>query len=278
MNDFSELKGYLIDSFNQLIQNIGAYLPNLMAAIILLLLGLLLATVAKWIILRLGDGIDRVIQAAGAGSLHMRLRWPIATILGWVVYWLTILLSIRAALTSLQLPLLVEMVGRLFTYLPNVGMGLILVAAGTLLGNLVRDKITESAGTAGLRQPDQLGNWLRLGIIAIAIILGLSQIGLDVRLVEHLLTIIVAAISGSIALAFGLGAGSTVSNIIAARYVRKNYRLGQRIRIQEMEGRIMELTPTGIMLETRSGRTFIPAKIFADQASVLLDNEVTDDR
>jgi ribosomal protein S1 len=78
-------------------------------------------------------------------------------------------------------------------------------------------------------------------------------------------------------LAFGLGAGTTVSNIIASRYVRKNYQVGQQIRIHELEGKILEINPTGIVVDTKSGRTFIPAKLFDTEASVLLDDESLDD-
>ena len=277
MTEFSEIKGYLIDSHNQLMQSVSEYLPNLVGAIILLLLGLMLASLVRWLILRLGAGIDRVIQAAGAGSFHLRMKWPVAAILGWIVYWLIILLFVRAALTSLKLPSLVEMLGRLFNYLPNIIIGALLIVGGVLIGNAVRDKITDSSGVTGLRRADQLGSFVRLSIIIVAVILGLSQIGLDVSLAEYLLIILVAALAGAIALAFGLGAGSTVSNIISARYVRRNYRVGQRIRIEDLEGKILELVPTGVFLETKAGRTFIPAKLFADQASVLLDHETSDD-
>ena len=90
---------------------------------------------------------------------------------------------------------------------------------------------------------------------------------------EQILTIFVAALAGAVALSFGLGAGSTVANIISARYVRSNYRVGQQIRIMDMEGRILEMLPTGVILDTDKGRTFIPAKIFDQEASVLLDNQ-----
>lgn len=277
MDQFSELKAYLLDSFNLFLHNVGAYLPNLLGALAFLIAGLVLAWLVKWSILRLGAGIDRIIQAVGFGSLHTRLKWPIANILSWLAYWIIILLFIRAALASLQLPSLAELLDRLLTYLPNLFVAVLFIIAGTVLGNSLRDKIAASAHTAGFRQAEVLGATVRVSIIALAVLVGLSQIGLDVRLFELILIIFVASLSGSIALAFGLGAGSTVSNIISARYVKKNYRIGQRIRIQELQGNILEILPTGIVLETKSGRTFVPAKIFDEEASVLLDNESVDE-
>ncbi|OGT82958.1 MAG: hypothetical protein A3G42_06070 [Gammaproteobacteria bacterium RIFCSPLOWO2_12_FULL_47_76] len=277
MNEFSDLKGYLLDGLGQFVHSASAYLPHLLGAIILLILGLAFAWIAKWIILRLGAGIDRVVHAIGFVSLHTRLKWPVAHILGWLVYWIIILLFIRAAFAILKLPSLAEVLGKLLTYLPNLFIAGLFIVGGIMLGNFVRNKITESANVAGLRQAGALGGLARAGIIALSVVIGLAQIGLDVKLFEGILIIFVAAIAGSIALAFGLGAGSTVSNIISARYVRRNYQIGQRISIQDMQGKILEILPTGIVLETKTGKTFIPAKIFDQEASVLLDNESIDD-
>jgi len=277
MNEFSEIKGYLFDSLNQFIQNVGAYLPNLLGAITLLVVGLILAWLVKWLILRLGAGTDRVVQAVGISSLHIRLKWPISAILGWIMYWLVVLLFLRAALASLKLPLLSELLGRLITYLPNVFIGVVFIIGGIVIGNIIRDKIRVHAHTVGFRQADMMGGLIRVSIIILAVIVGLAQIGLDVRLFELILTIFIASLAGSIGLAFGLGAGTTVSNIIASRYVRKNYQVGQQIRIHELEGKILEINPTGIVLDTNTGRTFIPAKLFDTEASVLLDDESLDE-
>ena len=277
MNEFTEIKGYLFDSLNQFIQTVGAYLPNLLVAISLLVIGIILAWLVKWLILRLGAGIERLLHAVGFSSLHVRLKWPIGEILGWIMYWVVVLLFLRAALASLKLPLLSELLGKLITYLPNIFIGALFIIGGIVLGNMIRDKIREHAHTVGFRQADMLGGLIRVSIITLAIIVGLAQIGLDVRLFELILTIFVAALAGSIGLAFGLGAGSTVSNIISSRYVRKNYKVGQHIRIHELQGRVLEINSTGIVLDTKSGRTFIPAKLFDEEASILLDDESLDD-
>lgn len=277
MDNFTEAKGYLFDSFQQMVQNVGAYLPNLLGAVALLIAGFILAWAVKWIILRLGAGIDRVVQAIGIGSLHMRLKWPVADILGWLVYWIIILLFFRAALASLKLPLLADLLDKLLNYLPNIFIAALFIIGGTVLGNTIRDRMTVSARSTGLRQAEVLGGLVRICIIALAVIVGLAQIDLDVRLFEYILIIFVAALAGSIAMAFGLGAGSTVSNIISARYVRKNYQAGQWIRIKDMQGKILEILPTGVVLDTRTGKTFVPAKLFDEEASVLLDNTSAND-
>lgn len=277
MDAFSDLKGYLFDSLGQLVQNLADYLPNLLGAVALLVVGFILAALARWAILRLGAGIDRLVQAVGIVSVHTRLKWPVADILGWVLYWIIVLLFIRASLASLKLPSLAELLGRLLNYLPMLLIGAVVIFAGVIIGNALRDRIVSGARSIGMEQAGLLGTLARFIIIILAVIVGITQIGIDVSLFAHIFTILVAAVVGAVALAFGLGAGPTVSNIISARYVSRNYDVGQDIRINNIQGRILEILPTGVVLETDAGRTFIPAKVFNEEASVLLDDKSLDD-
>ncbi|HKK15944.1 MAG TPA: hypothetical protein VJ981_04500, partial [Gammaproteobacteria bacterium] len=151
MDAFSDLKGYLFDSLGQFIQNLADYLPNLVGAFALLVAGFILASLARWAIIRLGAGIDRLIHAVGIVSLHTRLKWPVSDILGWLIYWIIILLFIRASLASLKLPSLAELLGKLITYLPNLITAALFIILGTIIANTVREKINEGGDQVGLR-------------------------------------------------------------------------------------------------------------------------------
>ena len=153
------------------------------------------------------------------------------------------------------------------------------MVGGVILGNYVRHRIQSTARSSGMRQAEMLGSTLKVIIIIFSVITGLDQLGLDVSLFELILVILIAAVVLSIALAFGLGAGPSLSNVISGRYVRKTYAVGQRININNFEGEILELLPTGVVLDSDTGRTFVPARMFDENASVLLDNaNIKDDK
>jgi hypothetical protein len=73
--------------------------------------------------------------------------------------------------------------------------------------------------------------------------------------------------------AFGLGARTSVSNILASYYLQKAYTVGQLVRIGETQGRIIRMTPTAVLLEASEGRIYVPAKAFSEITSVLLTEE-----
>ncbi len=277
MEYITQIKQLLIDSFNELVHTVSNYSPKLVSAITLLVIGLLLAYLARWILIRLSAGLDRIVHAIGIRSVPILRDWPFGVIIAWIIYWLIILFFLTAAVDSLGLPGLANWLEKLLNKLPVVLVAGLCVVSGVILGNYVRHRIQASANASGMRQAEMLGSTLKVIIVIFAVITGLSQLGLDVSLFEQILVIITAAVVASIALAFGLGAGPSLSNVISGRYVRKTYEVGQRININNFEGEILELLPTGVVLDTNVGRTFIPARMFDENASVLLDNEGLND-
>ena len=275
MEYLENLKQLLLESVNQLLETLSSYLPNLLGAATLILTGLVLAALARWTIVRLSAGLDRMVHVVGFTSVPLLRNWPIGVILGWLVFWLIILFFSTAAAETLGLEGLANWLRNFINNIPVYLIAVISIIAGVWIGNYVNTKIQSTSRESGQHQVEILGQTLRIVIISFAVISALSQVGLDVSLFETMMVILVTAVLGGIALAFGLGAGPTLANVISGRYVRKTYQVGQRVCIDEIEGEILELLPTGVVLDTKSGRTFIPAKLFGETASVLLDNEET---
>lgn len=276
MDNYSKYSSLLTESFDNFVRTLGNYIPSLLGAVVLLLVGIGLAWVLRWLILRLGSGIDRLYHRFGLGS-NLSLRWPVSRIISGIVFWLTILFFTAAAAEVLSLPGLTEWLNKLIAFLPAVLVTLLIIIAGILLGDYVRDRVRVSAASIGLEQTELLSTVVRLIILTIAAILALQHLGLDVGVVEDIMVLAVAAFLAAVALAFGLGASLTVTNIISSHYVRKLYRTGQRIRINDIEGNILEITPTAVIVDTEEGRIVVPSKSFNEHVSVLLDEDAGDE-
>mgnify|MGYP001827850467 FL=1 len=113
--------------------------------------------------------------------------------------------------------------------------------------------------------------------MTVAVIVGLDQAGVDVAMVMILFTIVGGGLMLALVLAFGLGARDYVRNLIGAREARRFFQPGARLRVGEVEGEVLEISDTHVALETASGRTLLPARLFqTTQVSVVtpgLDQE-----
>lgn len=68
-----------------------------------------------------------------------------------------------------------------------------------------------------------------------------------------------------------------MSNVIGAHYLDRDFAAGQRIRMGDMEGVILEITAVAVMVETADGRAAIPAHLFAENSTTILTVEAQHD-
>ena len=86
-----------------------------------------------------------------------------------------------------------------------------------------------------------------------------------------------ASLLAGFAIAFGLGAKTLVSNLISAYYIREHIEPGQKIRIGELEGIVLEVSSTTIILNTSAGRTSVPTSRYQEENMTVLVDEVNDE-
>lgn len=261
----------LDESLALFVSKLSGYLPNALGALALLAGGWTAARILRFACVRLIDGLDTLLRRYGMERLLIRvgLERPASELIGSVVYWLVFLVFFAAATETLGLPVVASWLGGVSTYLPRLLVAGLILLAGFIAGSIARDAVTTAAGAAGIAYGALLGRIVYVAILLIAIITGIDQIGIESRFLTATIAIVIASTVGAAALAFGLGARTAVSNIIATHYLRQIYRIGQNVKIGEAYGRIAEITNTVVILENSQDRWVVPAKEFSERASVL---------
>lgn len=254
-------------------EQIFLYFPKVLAALVLIVIGWLLAKLMRLLVVSAVKELDRVWQrfVAKRGLEHVSLHQPPTRILGELVFWFLLLVFVTLATDVLGLEVFGTWLKQIVAYLPIAAAGLLIVLVGLVVSSLSRELVKSAADSAGLARGDLLGRAAQITILVIAIILGIDQIGIDIMFLSVVVGIVLAAMLGGISLAFGLGARNHVSNIIAANQLRRIYQVGDKIRIADIEGRIINISMSRIMLETGEGNVDIPAKIFDEQVAILLE-------
>ena len=262
-------------SFNLFIQRIAQHFPNIVGSVLLVLAGWLLARLLRAAIIRLSARLDSWFRSQTRDDFLRRLgiERPASTLIGGIVFWLVFLIFFTAATETLGLPVLATWLSGVSYYLPRILVAALIILAGLFAANLARDAIAATAGAAGLAYSELLGRAVYVIVLLVAIVTGVDQLGIESRFLTLTITVVIAALIGGAALAFGLGSRTTVSNIIAAHYLRQIYRVGQTVRIHEVRGTITEITPTAVILDAPEGRVIVPAKDFSEVTSVLVTKE-----
>ncbi len=240
--------------------------PNIILALIVVGIGFLLARFAKYIIIRF---VRHLGNLAGQKYENMNMNQS-AKFIGLIFFWIIFLLSCILAADILGLSIVAKWMESILKYSPNVLAAILIISAAIIFGKFTAGAISSFGERMGLDHSNTLGKIAQYLILLTAIIIAIDQIGFEVNFLINILNIILGAFLFATALAFGLGARTSVSNILAAFYVRKRYNEGDIIKIGEIEGRIIKIDMTLVIVDTETGQLSIPAKEFNENTSCLI--------
>lgn len=254
-------------------EQLTVYMPRLLAAIATLLAGWLLASLSRKASARLADWLtsawDGLVTRLGLS--RPRIESPPVRLVGEIIFWLVILFSIAAASELLGLHVFTRWFSDLTGYLPILVSGAFIVVAGIIFSFISRDLVFSAASAAGLAQADFFARSVQLVVLVTAVVIGADQIGVDVTFLSIMLGVLSAAVFGGLAMAFGVGARAHVANVIAGHEIKKLLKTGDTVRVRGMEGEIVDITATKVVLDTREGRLIAPASIFDEEISVVVE-------
>lgn len=263
----------------QWLDQLNAYLPNLLGSALLMFFGWGVAVFLRSLSIRSTIILNRILSRLfRKGNLSkFRLSEPLVVLFSRIIFWGTILIFAIISTEILGLTAFSVWLNRLVAYFPSLVAGSLIILAGILFSSLGRDLTVSAAASANISQSKLLGGIVQGVILFTAVIIGLDQIGIEVSFLITLLAITMGAILGSLALALGLGTKDLASNLISGHHVQKIYKPGQKVRFSNIEGVILELTPVSIILSTNEGRMTVPAKIFHAEPSLLIIPDMTDE-
>ncbi len=252
------------EEFTGAATQIAAFLPRLLLALLIMVSGWLVAKLVRVASVRLLLGLDGLWQRliARKGLERLQPRHPPARIIGEVLFWIVVLLFMAGAAGMLGLGTFVTWLSAVATYIPILLTGLLIILAGIIISAMTRDLVATAAERTGIGNSELLGRIVQVTILVTATAIGVEQIGIDTTFLSVIIGIGLATTLGGVALAFGLGARDYMSNVIAGHQLRRLYQTGDRLRLRDYEGTIIELTPTRVVLSTEHGRVIIPAALF----------------
>lgn len=275
MNSISELGGALRAALSQIGERLLEYFPSVLGATLLLLAGWLVARLLRGLSVRLMGVLELLLHrvSRGRGASVPRIPSASVEIVGNILFWVVIVFFVAAATQVLGLDVFTAWLKDLVGYLPTLVAGALIILAGVLFSGLARDVTMAALPALPDAQRLLVGRVVHVSILVTGIAVGADQIGIEITFLVVLAAVVMSAIVGGVALAVSLGARSYVANLIGAHYLRQAFGVGQRVRIGGVEGVILEMTAISIVLESNEGRVTVPAKVFNEEAIVLLSRE-----
>src|SRR5918911_2376352 len=197
-----------------------SYIPQLIGAIVILVIGYIIARALQAVVGRVlqSIGFDRWMERGGIKQFFDRAETSQTphSILGKLVFWFVFIIAITMAADALGIPQVSAVLGQLIAYIPNIIAAILILILAALLANFLASVVRGATGST------LLGSIARYAIIVYAVFAALTQLGIAVELTAPTFLILLGAVALAAAIAFGIGGREVARDLIEKAYNRRD--------------------------------------------------------
>jgi hypothetical protein len=198
---------------------VAAWLPRILIAVLLLIIGWLLARGAQKGVVKLLRllRLEAAAEQTGVDDFLVRggVRFTVVTLVGQIFYWTLLLIFTVTVLNVLGITMGPELMTRLADYVPNLIAALAVLVFGALAARFIRGFVEAYLGNIGMRGGSNIGVLVQIALMAFVAVLALEQLGIAVTLLTSAFQLAFGGLCLALALAFGLGGQSWAASLLS---------------------------------------------------------------
>ena len=188
---------------------IAIFLPKLLAVLVMILAGWILARVLRAGVKRGLDavGFGRIAERSGLEALVKQggVDLSLAGVIAGATYWLVLLVVAVSAASSLGLDSLASLANKLVLFMPKIVVAVLIMVFGTLLARVVNRIVFAWLNNAKFPGALTVSTGSEYAVQIFALFLALEQIEIGTTLLTVAFTIVFGGLVLALALAFGIG-------------------------------------------------------------------------
>src|ERR687894_281593 len=210
----------LVQPLQNALSTFLSYLPQLVGAIVILIIGYIVARILQAVVGRVlqGVGFDGWMERGGIKQFFDRAQtnYTPATVLGRLVFWFVFIIALTMAADALGIPQVSAVLGQLIAFIPSIIAAILILILAALLANFVSGVVRGATGS-GL-----LASVAQYAIIVYAVFAAITELGIAVELTAPTFLILLGAVALGAAIAFGLGGREVAQDILQKAYNRSD--------------------------------------------------------
>ncbi|OGM93396.1 hypothetical protein A2333_02210 [Candidatus Wolfebacteria bacterium RIFOXYB2_FULL_49_7] len=195
-----------------------AFVPKFLGALIVLIIGLVIASV-------FGSVVEQIIKAVKLDELLKKLgvaqyvergdvRLDSGRFLGRIVYWFFAVVAILAVSGILGLDVFSDFLKQVLLYVPNIVAAALIMLATLVVAKFSKSLVKASVSSAKLSAANFLGSFVWWTVVVFGLITALMQLGINVYVLQTVITGVVAMLALAGGIAFGLGGKDYAASLI----------------------------------------------------------------
>lgn len=203
------LQAQIPDFLTDTISGIVAFLPRLVGALVVLLIGWVVGIAVGKLVQTLTDRVelDRMVLDTPLGRIMGGTERAVSQTFGTISKWFVYALAILAAADVLAIQLLSQWIQTAVSYLPAFVAGLLVIVIGFVVADFIGDAITRTRAATQTDYTQWFATGTRMFLYFTAIVIGLDTMGIDVSILYVFANAIAWGLAAALALGLGIALG-----------------------------------------------------------------------
>ena len=221
-----EMLSVLRSSWSNFLELLRRFLPQVLAMLLIVVAGWVIATIAKFIVGRLVRllKINALLERAGTTELLRKMNAPaIDRIAGRLVFWIVWLAFLFSGMHALGFTGTELLAADLVRLVPKLGVAIVIVVAGVALSNFLWRAALLAAVKARLRSASLIGGLVRVLALVATAAMAFEQLGIAQQVVQSVFVMAFGAVMLAAGLAFGLGGRGLARRVLEEKLAPKSY-------------------------------------------------------
>ncbi|MGB1031862.1 MAG: mechanosensitive ion channel family protein [Flavobacteriales bacterium] len=277
METLDHIKNALLKSFQSFGEGIANYVPIVISAIVILLIGWLISKVIFKAMLKALEFVklDAILEKIGVDKLLAKIKQGLSPskILAKLMYYLLMLMFVTSASEVLGWTMVSNGISTLIGYLPTLGVAIVIFVIGIYIAELIQSMVYTAANSIGVSGAKAISNIVFYVLMVFVAVTALNQAGIDTGIVTSNLTLIIGSILLAFAISYGFASRSIVTNMLSSYYGKGKYHEGQKLQIGDVVGDVVKIDSLSITLKTNKGLEVLPSKLLIEEHITILSDK-----
>jgi hypothetical protein len=222
----------MLEPLRGLLQQLGAFLPRLAVALVILLIGWLVAKAFRlgvvkalralnFHVLTEKAGIDGFLKQGGTEK-------DATDLFGWLAYALIILASLLLASNGLGLSQVTELLGKVVFFVPRVLVAMLVLVFGSYFARFVAGSVRGYCKRVAINDGELLARLAQYAVMTFVILLAIDHLDIGGGLIQQTFLILLAGVVFAMALALGLGARERAQGLVERWFPQDTAKIEKR--------------------------------------------------
>ncbi|MEZ4888082.1 MAG: mechanosensitive ion channel [Chitinophagales bacterium] len=237
-----------------------AVLPDVIGGLVLLFVAWLIAKLIYKVTYKVlvAIKVDNLGDKLKEVDLFANLDFKLSKTIAGAIYWFLMTIIILETSRAMGLDAVANGISSFIAYIPTLLSAILFFIAGVFIANIIKEVIAAACASMNIAAGRVISSFIFYFLVVMIAITAINQTGIQTEILTQNVTILIGSIFFAIALGYAIASKDLMANMLGSFYSKGKFMIGQTIRVEGIEGKILQIDSTSIVLQSDDKKVVMP--------------------